>query len=59
MLGGTVITVIGWAVLYQLASEDLKPVFWETDLSLNASFALIFAGVGAALAMALPHLRKQ
>ena len=58
MLGGTVITVAGWGLLYLLTSHELRPIFWKLDLSLNASFGLIFAGAGAALALALSHLRR-
>ena len=53
MLAGTMVTLIGWVPLYLLTAEDKRPEFWRLDLSLNASFALIFAGVGAALAFAM------
>ena len=53
MLAGTLVTLIGWVPLYLLTAEDQRPEFWRLDLSLNASFALIFAGVGAALAFAM------
>ena len=53
MLAGTLVTLIGWVPLYLLTAEDKRPEFWRLDLSLNASFALIFAGVGAALAFAM------
>ena len=53
MLAGTAVTVIGWALIFLLTAEDKRPPFWRVDLSLNASFALIFAGAGAALAFAL------
>ena len=53
MLSGTLVTLIGWVPLYLLTAEDKRPEFWRLDLSLNASFALIFAGVGAALAFAM------
>ncbi len=53
MLAGTLVTLIGWIPLYLLTAEDKRPEFWRLDLSLNASFALIFAGVGAALAFAM------
>ena len=53
MLAGTLITVLGWLPIYLLTTEDQRPDFWRLDLSLNASFALIFAGAGAALAFAL------
>ena len=53
MLAGTLVTLIGWVLLYLLTADDNRPEFWRLDLSLNASFALIFAGVGAALAFAM------
>jgi len=53
MLAGTLVTVLGWLVIYLLTVEDKRPDFWRLDLSLNASFALIFAGAGAALAFAM------
>jgi uncharacterized membrane protein len=53
MLAGTLVTVLGWLVIYLLTAEDKRPDFWRLDLSLNASFALIFAGAGAALAFAM------
>ena len=53
MLAGTLVTVLGWLVIYVLTAEDKRPAFWRLDLSLNASFALIFAGAGAALAFAM------
>ena len=37
----------------------LRPPFWRVDLSLNASFALIFAGAGAALAFALKNREAE
>jgi hypothetical protein len=58
MLAGAAISVAGWAVLFLLTADDQRPAFWKLDLSLNASFGLIFAGVGAALGFALPHLRR-
>ena len=53
MLAGTLVTVLGWLMIYLLTAEDKRPDFWRLDLSLNASFALIFAGAGAALAFAM------
>ena len=53
MFAGTLVTLLGWVPLYLLTAEDKRPEFWRLDLSLNASFALIFAGVGAALAFAM------
>ena len=53
MLVGAAATVLGWGLLYLLTSEELRSPFWRVDLSLNASFALIFAAVGAAIAFAM------
>ena len=50
---GTLATMAGWAVLYFATAEEKRPAWWRVDLSLNASFALIFAAAGAALALAL------
>ncbi len=59
MITGTVPTLLGWTVLFLTMSEDDRPIWWRLDLSLNFSFALIFAAAGAALAFALksrePH----
>lgn len=53
ILAGTLVTIAGWALLYALAGDDKRPSFWQVDLSLNASFALIFAAAGAGLAFAM------
>ena len=53
IFAGTAVSVVGWLPIYLLTAEDKRPAFWRLDLSLNASFALIFAGAGAALAFAL------
>ena len=53
MLVGTLVTLIGWVPLYLFTAEENRPPFWRLDLSLNTSFALIFAGIGAALAFAM------
>ena len=53
MLAGTVVTIVGWGLIFLLTAEDKRPAFWRLDLSLNASFALIFAGAGAAIAFAM------
>lgn len=52
---GSVPTLIGWALLYLLTAEDDRPAFWRVDLSLNLSFALIFAACGAAAAFAMQY----
>ena len=53
MLAGTVVTMVGWGLIFLLTAEDKRPAFWRLDLSMNASFALIFAGAGAAIAFAM------
>jgi len=53
ILAGTSVTIAGWVLLYALAAGDARPAYWQVDLSLNASFALIFAAAGAALAFAI------
>ena len=53
ILAGTLVTVLGWLPIFLLTAEDKRPPFWRLDLSLNASFALIFAAAGAALAFAM------
>lgn len=59
ILAGTMVTVIGWGLLYLLTAEDKRPDFWRVSLSLDASFALIFAGAGAAAAFALRQSRRS
>ena len=59
MLAGTLVTVLGWLPIFLLTAEDKRPDFWRLDLSLNASFALIFAGAGAALAFALKNREAE
>jgi hypothetical protein len=53
ILAGTLVTVLGWVPIFLLTAEDKRPPFWRLDLSLNASFALIFAAAGAAIAFAM------
>ena len=57
MLAGTIVTIIGWGLIFLLTADDKRPAFWRLDLSLNASFALIFAGAGAAVAFAIQNRR--
>jgi hypothetical protein len=52
-LAGTAIATLGWAILYFATEADKRPKWWKLDLSLNVSFAVIFAAAGAALAFAL------
>lgn len=59
MLAGTLVSIVGWFMVYMLTTEDLRPTFWRVDLSLSACFALIFAGAGAALAFAMQSKRSN
>ena len=59
MLAGTVVTILGWGLIFLLTAEDKRPAFWRLDLSLNASFALIFAGAGAAIAFAMKSSQSE
>ena len=53
MFAGTLVSIVGWGLIFELTAEDKRPAFWRLDLSMNASFALIFAGAGAAIAFAM------
>jgi ABC-type Fe3+-siderophore transport system permease subunit len=57
-IAGALLTVIVWAILVLTAKPDARPAFMEVDLALNASFGVIFAGAGAALAMFL-NIRRE
>jgi ABC-type Fe3+-siderophore transport system permease subunit len=57
-IAGALLTVIVWATLVLTAKPDARPAFLEVDLALNASFGVIFAAVGAALAMFLNQRRN-
>ncbi len=59
MLVGALVTIIGWALLYLLADEENRPDWITLDLSLNASFALIFASLGAAVAHFMLMRRRE
>jgi len=52
---GMVPTLLGWGVIYLLTAKDDRPAWWRVDLSLNLSFALIFAACGAAVAFAMQY----
>ena len=49
-LAGALVAVGAWALWYQLTSDEKRPPFFDVHLALNASFAVIFASAGAALA---------
>jgi hypothetical protein len=48
-------TLLGWLAIYFTMAQEDRPRWWRVDLSLNLSFALIFAACGAAAAMALQY----
>ena len=49
VITGGLITFIGWLLLFRFAAEEDRPDWVRLDLSLNLSFGLIFAALGAAL----------
>jgi uncharacterized RDD family membrane protein YckC len=53
ILAGAFISLVAWGLLYLFTAEDLRPSFWRVDLSLSVSFAVIFAGAGAAIGFAV------
>jgi ABC-type Fe3+-siderophore transport system permease subunit len=58
-VAGALLTVIVWAILVLTAKPDARPAFLEVDLALNASFGVIFAAAGAALAMFLNNRSER
>lgn len=55
IIAGTMVTVAGWVIMFRLAPEEQRPEWITLHLTLNASFAMIFAGAGAAVAAFLRH----
>ena len=54
-LVGAIPTLLGWLALYFTIAEEDRPTWWRLDLSMNLSFAIIFAACGAAAAFALQY----
>ena len=52
ILAGSAVSVVAWGLVYLFTAEELRPSFWRVDLSLSVSFAVIFAGAGAAIGFA-------
>jgi hypothetical protein len=48
-LAGGLLTGAGWSLLYAMTDVEQRPDWIRLDLSLNLTFGLIFAAVGAAL----------
>jgi hypothetical protein len=49
VLAGGLVTTIGWLLIFRLTEEEKRPDWIKLDLSLNITFGLIFACIGAAL----------
>jgi hypothetical protein len=47
-LTGAIIATGLWALWYHLTSDEERPHWFDVHLSLNASFSVIFAALGAA-----------
>ena len=58
MLTPAAATTALWAMAVWLGSEEDEPAWFTVDLTLNASFALIFAAAGAALGFWLRERRS-
>ena len=59
ILSGGLLTTIGWLLLFRLTDEEKRPDWVKLDLSLNVTFALIFAAFGAAIAWWLLKRRSR
>ncbi len=53
VVSGGLLTLIGWLLLFRFTDEEKRPDWVRLDLSLNLSFGLIFAALGAAIAWRL------
>ena len=49
VLSGGLITTIGWILIFRFTDEEQRPDWVKLDVSLNITFALIFAAIGAGL----------
>ncbi len=45
---GAIVATGLWAIWYHLTSDNDRPFWFDVHLSLNASFSIIFAALGAA-----------
>lgn len=59
VLTGGLITAIGWLLLFRFTDEEMRPEWVRLDASLNLTFGLIFAGLGAALGWRLVQRRNR
>lgn len=58
VVSGGLVTCIGWLLLFRFTEEEKRPEWVRLDLSLNLTFALIFAAFGVALGMWLRKRRQ-
>jgi cytochrome c biogenesis protein CcdA len=49
VITGGLITVIGWLLLFRFTDEEKRPAWIRLDLTLNLTFGLILAALGAGL----------
>ena len=49
VFAGVLITAIGWLLIFRFTDEEMRPDWIRVDLSLNLTFGLIFAALGAAM----------
>jgi hypothetical protein len=49
IVSGGLVTMIGWLLIFRFTDEEKRPDWIRLDISLNVTFALIFAAFGAAL----------
>lgn len=59
MIVGAAVSVAIWLLSILLTSQDDAPAWFEVELALNASLALVLAGLGAGLAHVFPLFRKR
>ena len=59
VISGGLITTIGWLLIFRFTDEEKRPDWVKLDLSLNVTFALIFAAFGAGLGWWLSRRRAS
>ena len=59
VLSGGLLTAVGWILIFVLTEEEKRPNWVKLDASLNITFALIFAAIGAGLAWWLRNRRAS
>lgn len=59
IVSGGLVSLIGWLLIFRFTEEEKRPDWIKLDLSLNITFALIFAACGAALGLWLLKRRAS